>query len=230
MANSTWKHRLSFIVPSCCIILAGIFIILSTITIPAFLKATVAEELKMAPDTYEYWGQSPGKADSVTNRNFTFFNFTNPREFLYQNATPVFTATHGYLLMENDNFTDLKYSDDMNEVFFNNWYFFTEINGTKSLQTKVNTLNFGPLGFWYQLDFVGMPTFALQGFGGLYVELSQTFKTQAIGQGVNSQFLPNYTNWRAVCDNTQISEEQCNNTWDDPQYGLSDQNNYEIWI
>jgi hypothetical protein len=80
------------------------------------------------------------------------------------------------------------------------------MNGTQDIDMKVDVLNIGPLGFWYQLDLVGMPTFALQGFGGLFVELNQTFKTQAIGQGVNSQFLPNYTNWRAVCDNAQIPE------------------------
>jgi len=52
----------------------------------------------MAPDTYEYWGQSPGQTKSVTKRNFAFFNFTNPREFLYQNKTPVFNQIDGYLL------------------------------------------------------------------------------------------------------------------------------------
>ncbi len=65
-------------------------------------------------------------------------------------------------------------------------------------------MNIGPLGFWYQIEGVGMPTFALQGFGGLFVELNQTFKLQAIGQGVSSQFLPNYTNWKLVCNNYQI--------------------------
>jgi hypothetical protein len=52
----------------------------------------------MGDDTYEYWGQNPGKTNSVTERNFTFFNFANPREFLYQNKTPKFNVINGYLL------------------------------------------------------------------------------------------------------------------------------------
>lgn len=79
MTKSTCKQKLSYIVPSACIIIAGIFIILSTTTLPAVLKSSIADELKMGPDTYEYWGQSPGMTKSVTRRNFTFFNFTNPR-------------------------------------------------------------------------------------------------------------------------------------------------------
>lgn len=52
MAKSTCKQKLSYIVPSACIIIAGIFIILSTTTLPAVLKSSIADELKMGPDTY----------------------------------------------------------------------------------------------------------------------------------------------------------------------------------
>ena len=93
----------------------------------------------------------------------------------------------------------------MDEVFYNDWLYFTQFEGTKDFDEKFHVVNVGPLGFWYQLDLVGMPTFALQGFGGLFVQLNETFKTQAIGQGVSSQFLVNYTNWKSVCDNNQIS-------------------------
>lgn len=47
--------------------------------------------------------------------------------------------------------------------------YFTDLNESKSLDDKVHVMNIGPLGFWYQLNLVGMPTFALQGFGGLFV-------------------------------------------------------------
>lgn len=46
-----------------------------------------------------------------------------------------------------------------------------------------------PLGFWAQLDQVDDSTFALQGFGGLFVEMNNTIKLQAVGQGVKGQYL-----------------------------------------
>lgn len=98
MGKSNCKQKLKFIVPPICMIIAVVFIVISTITLPTVLKESINDELKMAPDTYEFWGQSPGQTKSVTKRNFTFFNFTNPREFLYQNKTPIFNQIHGYLL------------------------------------------------------------------------------------------------------------------------------------
>lgn len=52
-------------------------------------------------------------------------------------------------------------------------------------------LNLAPLGFWTQLDTVSISSFAIQGFGGLFVEMNNTIKMQAIGQGVAGQYLPN---------------------------------------
>jgi hypothetical protein len=46
------------------------------------------------------------------------------------------------------------------------------MEGTQDIDQKIDVVNVAPLGFWFQLDKVGLPTFALQGFGGLFVELS----------------------------------------------------------
>lgn len=98
MSQSTFKQKIITFGPFICLILGIVFIVLATIILPIVLKASITDELKMVPDTYEYWGQSPGKTKSVTKRNFAFFNFTNPREFLYQNKKPVFHQANGYLL------------------------------------------------------------------------------------------------------------------------------------
>ena len=58
------------------------------------------------------------------------------------------------------------------------------------MNEKVHILNAAPLGFWHQLDTLNMSTFTIQGLGPLIVELNNTLKTQAIGQGVASQYLP----------------------------------------
>lgn len=71
---------------------------------------------------------------------------------------------------------------------------------------KVNILNLAPLGFWSQLDKVNISTFALQGFGGLFVEMNNTIKRQAIGQGVQGLYLSNYTTFNLMCKTIQVSE------------------------
>ena len=53
-------------------------------------------------------------------------------------------------------------------------------------------LNVGPLGFWSQLESANIVWVAIQAFGGIYYELSQSLKAQAIGQGIVKQYLSNY--------------------------------------
>jgi len=61
-----------------------------------------------------------------------------------------------------------------------------------------------PLGFWSQLDKVNISTFALQGFGGLFIEMNNTIKMQAIGQGVQGLYLSNYSTFNHICKNIQL--------------------------
>jgi hypothetical protein len=55
-----------------------------------------------------------------------------------------------------------------------------------------------------QLDTTRVTSFALQGFGGLFVEMNNTIKMQAIGQGVSSTFLQSYDIFVLICSNLAI--------------------------
>jgi hypothetical protein len=55
-----------------------------------------------------------------------------------------------------------------------------------------------------QLDTTRVTSFALQGFGGLFVEMNNTIKMQAIGQGVSSTFLQSYDIFVLICGNLAI--------------------------
>jgi hypothetical protein len=37
------------------------------------------------PSTIDLWGAVPGSTNTVNERSFTMFNFTNPKGFLYRN-------------------------------------------------------------------------------------------------------------------------------------------------
>ena len=53
----------------------------------------------------------------------------------------------------------------------------------------MHVINLAPVGFWSQLDHVSNATFAMQGYGGLFVETNRTIVVQAVGQGVSGQYL-----------------------------------------
>lgn len=71
---------------------------------------------------------------------------------------------------------------------------------------------------------------AIQGFGGLFVEMNNTIKIQAIGQGVAGQYLGNYSSFHNLCKTMLIKDSLCEWVYNDPQYGLNDPNNYEVWV
>ena len=88
-------------------------------------------------------------------------------------------------------------------------------------------LNVGPLGFWSQLESANIVWVAIQAFGGIYYELSQSLKAQAIGQGIVKQYLSNYSLLASgICVKINLEEAGCRMLWDDPLYGLADQNNF----
>jgi hypothetical protein len=60
--------------------------------------------------------------------------------------------------------------------------------------------------------------------------MNSTIKMQAIGQGVAGQYLANYSSFSSLCSNLQIEAVLCELVYYDPLYGLSNENNYEVWV
>ena len=60
------------------------FAIFSLAGMPAIVDKIVLKSVWLDPDKVDSWGQNPGRSQTVTMRNYTFFNMTNPHRFLYQ--------------------------------------------------------------------------------------------------------------------------------------------------
>lgn len=224
------KHKICIGVSVCCtVVWLGI-----AIGFPFLLASLIDSQAKsgivMTPDNENLWAHIPGGTNTITYRNFTFFNFTNPREFLYQGQKPLFREVSGYSYIEKQDFINIEYLDGGNEVKYDYWLHFEEASTTRNLNEKVKVINLGPVGFWNQLKSTDMPTFAIQGFGQLTFELRATFKSTVLGQGVAQQFLPNQTNWLPLAGSAGISSKVATFLWTDLQYGLNNPNNYEIWL
>lgn len=81
-----------------------------------------------------------------------------------------------------------------------------------------------------QLDTAPVTSFTLQGFGGLFLEMNNTIKTQAIGQGVSETFLQTYDVFSLICSNLGISDKFCWYLWNDRYYGLDNEVNLQFWV
>jgi hypothetical protein len=65
----------------------GIF---GPIVVKSLLNSTIKSQVVMTESNHHLWGLVPGDTGMVMFRNFTFFNFTNPLDFMLYNKTPEF--------------------------------------------------------------------------------------------------------------------------------------------
>lgn len=212
------------------VLLFTALLLFTLVGLQSVIEGVILDGVVLAPETVATWGQNPGSTGTLTLRNFTFYTLQNARGFLYRGQKPRFIEVSNFLLQERSNFTDIRYSEDRSVIDYNYWLYFTGLEGSKDLQQKVQVLNLAPLGFWSQLENIALPNLAIQGFGGLFVEMNNTIKLQAIGQGVAGQYLGNYSSFHSLCKTMQIKDSLCFWVYTDPQFGLNDPNNYEVWV
>lgn len=70
----------------CAAFFITVFIVLlmfSLIGLEDLIHQVILEGVVLAPETQDLWGASPGSSNTATIRNYTFYNLTNPRKFIY---------------------------------------------------------------------------------------------------------------------------------------------------
>jgi hypothetical protein len=56
-------------------------------------------------------------------------------------------------------------------------------------------------------------------------------KAQAIGKGVASQYLKDFSSLsNSLCTPMDLSYSGCHMLWEDPIFGLQDENHYKLWV
>lgn len=185
-----WVERCCFV---SCLMLGITIMVVAGFFLNSLVVSQAEDGVKMTKDTYRLWGVIPGDSETFTIRNFTMFNFTNSDDFIYRPGTkPKFVEVGGFLYQEKSQFLRYNYTDKQKELNFDYWLYFDLLKNSRDVNEKLRVINVGPLGFWMQLDTTALSTFALQGLGGLFVEMNATIKAQAIAQGISSTFLPEW--------------------------------------
>ena len=88
------------------------------------------------------------------------------------------------------------------------------MEGSRGLDEEIYVANLGPLGFWSQLESSSIVWFAIQGYGGIYYELSISMKNQAIGQGITKQYLKDFNSLNSsLCSVMNLTSQACLMLW-----------------
>ena len=75
---------------SICLAIFLALFIFTLVGLNSLIDSVVLDGVILAPETYDLWGANPGSSNALTVRNFTFYNFTNPRGYLYRGEIPKF--------------------------------------------------------------------------------------------------------------------------------------------
>ena len=150
---------------------------------------------------------------------------------MYRPGTkPEFVEVGGFLYQEKSQFLRYNYTSNKEYLDFDYWLYFEHLKNSRDVDEKFNVVNVGPLGFWMQLETAKLSAFAIQGLGGLFVEMNATIKAQAIGQGISSTFLPDFQHFAGLCSDIGMNNYEKSILWNDTEYGLMDQDNYLPWV
>lgn len=95
-AKSLRKYKIGMYACGACTIIFVILASISALILGKLINSEARKGVVMTSDTEDLWAHIPGATKTFTVRNFTFFNFTNPKEVLYRKAKPVFREISGY--------------------------------------------------------------------------------------------------------------------------------------
>ena len=94
----------------------------------------------------------------------------------------------------------------------------------------MSILNMGNLGYWSTLK-QARPTLLLQqGLALLFTNLEASLIPTLLGSGINQQFLANSSAlYSSLLSPAGIAKNQTDFMWNDPRFGLSDEENLGVW-
>ena len=228
-----------------CAILSGILAIamlalgiFSIATLPGMLSTQAAEKSMLKSDSYNQWGQVPGEFGVDIARTYTFFNFTNPFEVFFFNETPQFVQTKGYVYQEYQNLLNTTYSsgngddDDSTVVDFNYQQYMLSRNARNaSSDDLIQTLNLGPLGFWYTAHRLPDYQFATYTLGQLVTSLELDIPTTLQSSAIKFQCLTNQQTTNDFLNKAGITDPDILDLiWNDPVNGLATAGTLPYWV
>ena len=221
----------------------GLFLavgIAGPILIEKMIQSQVNDQMIMKESNADTWGLVPGHTHVHINREFFFFNLSNPDEVTWQGAKPTIAQLfEPYRYLEVDHYMERIYVDDseadQDYVRFRRytWYNKTE-DWTPGISENdlVTQINIGVLSAWNQMKRLPPETIGLAALYSIISGLDGVLLPSAIAQGIAATF---YTfigtyYYEVIFQPAGITEASAKLLWTDPLYGWGNMATLPIWI
>lgn len=217
----------------------GVLLIILAVVLPFVIESAIQKEAKeqiiMRNNNFNLWGIIPGQSEVNMRRMYYFYNFTNPKEFLYQNERPVFVEVGPYIYDEFQNYTNVNFTknpkDGFEEIHYKFWQYFLESKDNKrNLSDNILSLNLGSLGVWYQAKNVPKHKMALQIFSNLVLGLESEIMKVILAQGIQT-FIKNKNDFYSiVLQSTRVPKDSYEPLWNDELFGWKNWTSLRTWV
>lgn len=209
-----------------CIFISIIFILIGltvllfgAIFLPKMIEHEVLESAKMKEETYDLWGEIPGKTNVELLKKHYFYNIENLEGLFYNNENANATEAGPYVVQEFDDYANRTYSSDNKTVTYKMFRYYKDKEGgdAQSQEDYITSLNVVGLGVWYQAKNAPRSQVALKALYTIYHSLVPDLYYGYI-QTATKQTSVDRLDFVSKLD--YLSDDLKNKMADDPDYGL----------
>lgn len=234
MACTPKKYKVCSIISVICFVIFLVLAIVLPIVIENFIVSQAKDKALMKAGNQNLWGEVPGDSQANVTRVFKFYNFSNPEEFLFENARPVFDEIGDFIYQEFQNFTNYEFVTDnetgLQKINYNFYNYFKHVSG--DINQNITGINLGSMGAWYQFKTSPKKKVALQAMSGIIYTLEDYTILVALSQGLWAQYIKSYDNVvTMIYEPAQnVPSSMYQSLWEDPKYGWGSWITLRRWI
>ncbi len=145
------SYKKCIYISSSMILLGLVVLLLGVFLIPNLINNSVLDTILLKEESWDLWGDFPGRSNVSIIKNHYFYNILNLDEVLYGNKKAIPNETGPYSVNEYTLFLNRNYSKDNSTVDYHYYRYFTDLEGEKrSKDDYIQNINLVTLGVWYQ--------------------------------------------------------------------------------
>ncbi|OMJ81138.1 hypothetical protein SteCoe_18453 [Stentor coeruleus] len=225
----------------CCLACWAIVFLLIAILTPIILSQLLEDNVKdsvklTSSNGKKLWGELPGDSDCIMYQNYHLFNLLNP-EGLLEGEPPNLEDKSGYLYQEYDKFINIgRHKYDGHKIIrfhllrYEKITHHTEWPSNLTPDDKITTISVGAFGAWDQLKHVSRQQLAISGLYSIINGLETTLAITIYATGVQGFLLSFPVAYLVVFEPSGISKELAEQLWYDPNYGMNNTVNMQVWV
>lgn len=214
----------------------SIICLLIGILTPIILQIVVTDMIKdklvlTKSNDHENWGEVPGKLHAKIIQKYHMFNLSNPEEVM-QGGVPSISELSGYSWQEFDKFINISYGD---HIEYNLLRYAKKTDKTPWPEDRheddlITTVSLAAFGGWDIVKHYNRPQLALIGLYVIALSLETVLPPIAYSIGISTFMIGEKVANHTIFIPANLTQEQAQNVWNDPDYGLNNWIPIMNWI